>query len=555
MTNRPKYLDDLDRLDTTELAFRAAEKVKDEFESLTRLATMALQVPNAFVCMIKPNCQCFVGAQAKGDSCEGLHEAPLDRSFCQSLAVGKETVVVNDALAETGQCRSLGTVVENLRAYVGAPILLEGETRVGTFCVVDTEPREWKPGDAGMVAHFAHLAAISLRFRIEEELRSKMEDYVLHVDKMDAMGRFAGGIVHDFNNILMAIQGCADLADITDDTEVTRKCLQEIHHTVDRGSSLTKQLLAFSRKEPIKPEPITVDETIQGLESTFRSLLPDNISLTTNFGADHHIVHIDSGQFSQILFNLVANARDALNGSGSVTISTLPVRSKEEMDCGSLTLPAGEYVEIAVADDGVGIPEADRRKIFDPFFTTKEKGRGTGLGLSTVYGIIRGAGGAIRVDSIPGKGTTFSILMPMEPDGEPQDLAMAVEEEETIPDKPDGVLVLEDDPMVRQVLVLSLEAEGIEVLQATTRQEALECAQKCERFDLLVTDINLPDANGADVATEILQHCPHTLVLFMSGECVQDIPRQNLLGVLQKPFRCPEILKLWRMSTGARLPS
>jgi CheY-like chemotaxis protein len=355
---------------------------------------------------------------------------------------------------------------------------------------------------------------------------------------MEAIGRLAGGIAHDFNNILTAILGYGDLASSTlaPDSPL-RANLEEIHHAAERAAGLTRQLLIFSRKQVLQPKILDLNAEVEGTERLLRRLIGEDVVLVTTLTAGVRPVRADPGQIEQVILNLAVNARDAMPRGGRLTIETANVDFDETWAEQHPGTPPGRYVLLAVSDSGTGMDEATKSRIFEPFFTTKEAGKGTGLGLATVYGIVEQAGGRIEVESEPGRGAKFRIYLPSV-EGVPVSASSgssrrAVRGTET-------VLVVEDEGQVRRLITKTLGAFGYEVLEAAQPAEALRlCREHPKPIHLLLTDVVMPGMNGPDLAGRCRGLRADVKVIFMSGYTADAMPLQGIepgLNFLSKPF-------------------
>jgi PAS domain S-box-containing protein len=372
-----------------------------------------------------------------------------------------------------------------------------------------------------------------------------LEEQLIHAQKMEAVGRLAGGVAHDFNNLLTVIAGYAEMlkegrtANAAETVEIN-----EILEAANRASQLTRQLLAFSRRQGLQPKIVNLNTIVSNVESLLRRLIGEDIELRTILGPGMGAVKVDPGQMEQVLMNLAVNARDAMPDGGQLTIETAQVDLDASYSFVQASLPPGMYAMLSVSDTGVGMDKATVGRIFEPFFTTKEAGKGTGLGLSMVYGITRQSGGNIWVDSEPGRGTTFLIYLPMVPEQDagleaPQTIQHAAGGSETI-------LVLEDEPAIRSLMREVLTRRGYFVLDTDSADDALEiCAEHAGAIALLVTDVILPKMNGLEVAKRTLELRPEIKVLFTSGYTDSTILHQEILQnpavLLSKPFT-PEAL-------------
>jgi PAS domain S-box-containing protein len=381
--------------------------------------------------------------------------------------------------------------------------------------------------------------------KIAEKEKGLLQEQLVQSQKMEAIGRLAGGVAHDFNNLLTAIQGFADLAiDSLDESDPVRSDVVEIKNAADSAASLTQQLLAFSRKQIIAPKILNINDIVTRSQKMIRRIIGEDIQPTLNPEANLWKTRVDPGQIDQILVNLAVNARDAMSDGGKLTIETANASVESEfcIHCGKPF--SGEYVMLSVEDTGAGMDEQTREKIFEPFFTTKDVGKGTGLGLSTVFGIVVQNEGHINVESELGKGTRFSIYLPaamgmLTPLGL-RPIGGADGGTETI-------LLVEDQEMVRSLARRVLEQKGYEVLEASNGSSAINIIQSHERpIDLILTDVVMPGMNGKDLVDRILEIRPNIKPLFMSGYTEDAIAQHGVLEegteFIQKPFRPGELL-------------
>jgi signal transduction histidine kinase/ActR/RegA family two-component response regulator len=380
---------------------------------------------------------------------------------------------------------------------------------------------------------------IAERQRAEEALR-KSEDQLRHSQKMDAIGRLAGGVAHDFNNLLTVILSYSDLLLArTDAGSEARTGLTEIQRAGRRAAELTRHLLAFSRRQVLDPAILDLNEILKSLNAMLPRLLRESVELTFSLAPDLGRIRADRGQVEQVVMNLVVNARDAMPEGGKLLMETANVDLDADYAAGHLGVLPGPYVLLAVSDTGIGMDRATQARAFEPFFTTKEQGKGTGLGLSTVFGIVQQSGGAIWLYSEPGQGATFKIYLPRV-EGAVRPLVLP----ETTAARPRGtetILLLEDEEQVRAIARSILADAGYHVLVAATPAEALLVSERHPtRIDLLLTDLVMPKMNGKQVSEKIRFLRPGIRVLFMSGYTDDVILHHGVLeaGVafLQKPL-------------------
>ena len=353
--------------------------------------------------------------------------------------------------------------------------------------------------------------------RVAEDAAAVFEAQLRQAQKMETVGRLAGGVAHDFNNMLGVILGHAELAMLQlDSSQPLYNDLTEIHKAAERSADLTRQLLAYARKQTIMPKVLDLNTTVPGVLTMLRRMLGENIDLSWSPASELWPVLFDQSQLDQILTNLCINARDAIGNAGSVRISTTNRVIDQRFRATHAYAKPGDYVQLTVADDGSGMPGDVADHIFEPFFTTKGVGEGTGLGLATVYGIVKQNDGLITVDSAPGKGTTFDIYLPrFEGEITPES---AVAPPVPLSRGHETVLVVEDEPSVLQMTRQALEAQGYRVLCANGSAEAMRlAAENADRIDLLLTDVVMPEMSGRELVDTLAPNNRHLKYLLMSG--------------------------------------
>ncbi len=384
---------------------------------------------------------------------------------------------------------------------------------------------------------------LSLKDSTEE---TKLKRQVAQATKMQAVGQLAGGVAHDFNNVLTAIIGHCDLMLMRHSPgDSDYDDIQQIKNNSNRAAALTRQLLAFSRQQTLRPQVLQLPDIISEVSNLLKRLLGETVKLEVMHDRNLGHVRADPGQLEQVIVNLVVNARDAMRSGGTVTISTRKVTATEVRKMQSEILPVGDYSALVVADTGSGIAPELLGKIFEPFFTTKKVGKGTGLGLSTVYGIVKQSGGYIFAESETGEGTRFTIYLPVHD-------ARNVEAAPQQPAKPrrkeswgtGNILLVEDEAMVRAVAQRALERQGYKVTTANDGEEGLEHLREDDPFDLVISDVVMPNMDGPKMAQHIRQSHPRLPILFMSGYAEEqlrksiDIPYMHFLP---KPFSVAQI--------------
>ncbi len=384
--------------------------------------------------------------------------------------------------------------------------------------------------------------------------RRALEEQFRQAQKMEAVGRLAGGVAHDFNNLLMVISGYAEvILESMDAGNPLHTKARAIQQASDRATALTRQLLAFSRKQLLELKVVDVNAIIEDMERLLRPLIGENIALVTNLAADGLHTRADAGQLEQVLMNLVVNSKDAMPGGGRVTIKTQIITLDDSQRGDTAFIRPGDYAMISVSDDGVGMDKETQSRIFEPFFTTKEKGKGTGLGLSTVYGIVKQSGGYVMVESEPGCGTTFIIYLPR--------VADAAESRSAAPvgQAPAGgsetVLLVEDEESVRQLVRETLQSKGYQVLDASNGESGLVAAARYEgTIDLVISDVVMPGMGGRELVRRLLELRPTIKVLYLSGytedAVVSDGAEESDNTFLQKPFTLQNLSRTVREVLG-----
>lgn len=456
-------------------------------------------------------------------------------------------------------------------SYAGAPLLVENRV-VGLLGIYSTlGARQYTESELNHLQIVANHIAISIvndrlysqliesRSALQNEIeqrelakieREQLEAQLLQAQKMEAIGQLAGGVAHDFNNILTAIFGNVELGldnaigELGADHSVV-KSMAQIRLAANRGATLTRQLLTFGRRDVMQPKPLNLNHVVDGLDEMLRRLITEDVTLTTSTDMNLSLVKADVGHIEQVIVNLVVNATHAMPDGGRLTLHTQNVLLNKSYCNKHPEAQPGPHVLLAVGDSGHGMDAATRKRIFEPFFTTKSIDKGTGLGLATVHGIVKQAGGHITVDSMPGRGATFKIYLPAmegtlpDRDPTPQPTTLSIDHE--------TVLLCEDDDSIRGLIARSLRAAGHSVITADSAQACLKAAQEhAGSVDLLITDVIMPDMNGRTLSERLRAEQPTLPVLFISGYTADVIADRGVLaeGVefLQKPFTRSELL-------------
>jgi PAS domain S-box-containing protein len=386
---------------------------------------------------------------------------------------------------------------------------------------------------------------ITERKRAEEE-KAKLQNQLLQAQKLESVGQLAGGVAHDFNNLLQVINGYSDLLLLKmQPDDPLRRRVTEIRQAGEQGAALTKHLLTFSREQIIEPQPVDLNGVIEESRAMLQRLVGEDIEIETSLSLALGQIMSDPGRLHQVLMNLAANSRDAMPHGGKFTIRTANVDISEVQTAGTLGLTPGRFVLLQVSDTGTGIPKEIQERIFDPFYTTKDRGKGTGLGLATVYGIVGLSGGAISVRSESGHGATFNILLPRIQVTLPDSARASVSPEHAHGNE--TVLVVEDRAEVRDLVVDALQGTGYQVLEAAEGSAALDvAAQHSGKIHLLLTDVIMPRMSGKELADRLKQLRPEIRVLYMSGYAADVISSRGSLDAgeqyIAKPFSLTSLL-------------
>jgi two-component system cell cycle sensor histidine kinase/response regulator CckA len=393
----------------------------------------------------------------------------------------------------------------------------------------------------------------AILYALDTTEQRALEGQVIQAQKMETVGKLAGGIAHDFNNVLTAVIGHADLLLLSHrQTDPAFHDIMQIKHNANRAAGLVKHLLAFSRRQTLRPQVLALGDVLTDLRLMLRRLLGEKVTLEVQHGRDLWLVKADNSQLEQVVVNLVINARDAMPEGGQVTLRTRNVAAADVAQFNKPLLPATEWVLIEVEDTGTGIPHDIRDKIFEPFFSTKEVGKGTGLGLSTVYGIIKQTEGFIFVDSDMGRGTTFRIFLPRHiPSAEEMPAIVKAVEPPPPPKDMTGqgtILLVEDEDAVRSFATRALESRGYTVLSASSGVEALTLIDaKAGGIDLVVSDVVMPEMDGPTLLKELRRRKPDIKIIFVSGYA-EEAFKKNLEAdeefvFLPKPFALKDLVQ------------
>jgi signal transduction histidine kinase/CheY-like chemotaxis protein len=542
--------------------------VEDVFDRLTRLAVQLLGVPAAFISLVDANRDFYKSACGFGEPLASAREL-TGLTFCHYTVAQNTPLVIPDTAADP-LYRGVPTVCTlGVAAYVGVPLVIEGQA-IGAFCTIDTRPRNWTADEVRVLVELAasaqreielrgavataHTAVSALEVQREqlERANDQLHEQAIEqgrlafelqqAQKMEAVGQLAGGIAHDFNNLLTVIGAHSTfLLNELPPLHPGRDDAQAIQQSANRAATLTRDLLAFSRRQILRPMVTDLNSVAAETQRFVARVLPEDVTVALHLDPEVPAVLVDASQLQQVLVNLVVNSRDAMPEGGSVTIGT---RSESVERAVGNGVPPGRYSVLSVADTGIGMDDATRAHIFEPFFTTKEVGKGSGLGLSTVYGIVKQSGGHILVASALGQGATFDIYLPVTDEGlaAPEEVQAGGESSKAMA----TILLVEDDPAVRRIEMRVLTGEGFRVLEARDGQTAIDVANRYEgRIDLVISDAVLPGMNGAAALRQIRAARPECRGMLVSGYTEDEMARRGIwdagLAFLQKPFTAADL--------------
>jgi signal transduction histidine kinase/ActR/RegA family two-component response regulator len=414
------------------------------------------------------------------------------------------------------------------------------------------QARDGRQFEVEIISHELLYAGKRVRLVVGQDIseRRQLEGQLRQATKMEAVGRLAGGVAHDFNNMLMVIKGHTELLlnVLSPSDHITRK-IQQIDRAADRAATLTRQLLAFSRMQVLQPQVINLNSIVEEMGKLLPRLIGEDIELIIRAHRNLGSIRADAGQMEQVIMNLAVNARDAMPNGGKLLIETCNSDLEPSYTSTHPLMQPGSYVQLSVSDNGTGMDAETQTHIFEPFFTTKEKGKGTGLGLATVYGIVKQSGGFIWVYSELGKGTTFKIYLPCV--DQKEEVSPLQRQAAEVPNGTETVLLTEDEQDVREIARQFLESGGYRVIEAKDANDAIRiAAEKNGDIDLLVTDMVMPGLSGPELAQRLQREHPGLGVLFMSGysehAATEMANADPSVRLLTKPFSRAAILRAVR---------
>jgi signal transduction histidine kinase len=497
------------------------------------------------------------GLETPGDAAQ-LQSFRYLPDFARWPQILREGGVIASHVSQLPEREQPGHAAFGAKSILVVPIAVAGEW--WGFVGIDAcdAERVWSEAEIDALRAAAGILGAAIQRERTEDALLKSEEQLRHAQRMDALGRFVGGIAHDFNNILLAIKGYTEMALLAfdSDPDAARSDVVEVHTAAERAAALTRQLLQFGRRQPALPRVVDLNRVVTDIERMLRRLTGERIELLTVLECATPTIRADVGQLEQVLTNLAVNARDAMIDGGRLTIETRDVVVGDRPSRLRGGLAPGHYVLLAVSDTGTGMDEKTIAHIFEPFFTTKEPGKGTGLGLATVYGIVQKRDGTILVASEPGRGTTFEIYLPVV-DSPVTDVPRAPERNAR--GGSETVLVVEDEEQVRSLVVAILEQHGYRVLSAASAEDALAALEKSDReqcgIDLLITDVVMPGMSGRELVARLASSRRELKALYVTGYDAETNGHRaadtNGVPLLAKPFAPAELAEKVREILGS----
>jgi len=533
------------------------ESLHGTWEKLLDALAVTLNVPAALIMRVHERQIEVFSKSGNPENVYGKGErADLNSGlYCETVMKTQSELLVPDSMQDEEWAHN-PDVELGMISYLGLPIAWPSGEVFGTICVLDTGENHYSTPNRALLERFRDIVEVGLasscrEHELDREVRAKREELeavereLRQSRKLEAIGRLTGGIAHDFNNLLTVILGYGEsLAGRLGRHGQDHADLDQMLEAGERAATLTRQLLAFGRQQALQPEVLELGAFVDGMRDLLVRLIGENIRIETRSAPDLGHVEVDPSQLTQVVLNLAVNARDAMPAGGELHIATAVVQAEETTPSDHEPLPPGSYARLTVRDTGCGMGEDVRTKLFEPFFTTKSVG--TGMGLATVYGIVKQSGGYICVESEPDHGTTFSLYFPRVAPGPTPTVAAAPRERSA--NRGEQVLLVEDDESVRELITSMLELDGYHVTSMVNGEEALRFLEGTDRTpDLLITDLLLPGMNGAELAKLVQQRHAPMKMLYVSGYSEQIISGEGLLhddtALLSKPFTRDKLLR------------
>jgi PAS domain S-box-containing protein len=527
-------------------------------ETALKVTTEVLRAEHAYVLELRPDGGDFTVRAARGP------KDVLEEGAVPSVGIASQahyTLRVESPVL----ARDLGTetrfgdpaAVEAAWAVSGMSVpIKDGGAPFGVLCTYTTSTREFTHDDANFLEAVANVLGAAIARTRAGELDAQLQQ----ARRLEAIGQLAGGIAHDFNNLLSVILNYAQFAiDVLEDGSIVRQDIEEIQKAAERAADLTQQLLVFSRRQVVQPEIQDVNAAVCETKTLLMRTIGEHIEVESRLDSDPWSVELGAGQIEQILINLAVNARDAMPDGGRLEIKTENVELESEVSHGEWSIPPGRYVRLTVLDTGFGMSREVAARAFDPFFTTKPTGSGTGLGLATVYGIAKQAGGYVDMHSEPGLGTAVKVYLPVS-GGQALPVSPRLVETETLRGNGETILLVEDEPAVCALTERILSDHDYHVIHTLDATSALRICRDAQcPVDLLLTDVVMPQLSGTELAKQIRAVRPEIRTLYMSGYTGDIVSQHGLIeeeaALLEKPFELSTLLRKVRSVLDGQLGS
>ena len=493
--------------------------VQRNFQMLTELANQLLEAPVSLITLVTDDRQFFVSSNGLGQPWAEERQTPLSHSFCQHVVNRNEPLIVNDARKHPLVCDNLAIRDLGVASYFGVPLVHDGIV-LGSFCVIDDSPREWTKHNLDSLTKLASLAVHEMaNHKASQAKQSELESRLRQSQKMEAIGQLTAGVAHDFNNVLYAIQIRSNLLRrVVKNSDTAARHLEEIEIAVDSARGIVGQLLRWSRPGPRATTVISLASMIEKSLPLLQTTLSPSVNIQFNPTDDAARIEGDVSQIRQVLLNLCSNSNYSMRHSGGDIRILVSTRDLDEDAACDLGVDPGAYVELEVSDEGIGIESELLERIHDPYFTTKPVGEGTGLGLWTVFGIVRRHNGQIRVASMPGKGATFRILFPaclQSSTSESQPVASGEVQHQGQNAK---VMIVDDDAQIANGLSALMSEEGYDTACFTSSPDALEYfLADPQAIDIVIADRAMPGMSGDELVSRIKSVRPSLPVIISSG--------------------------------------
>lgn len=503
--------------------------------------------PAGFVLYIDPHSGQLQGPMRYQDTATfagdagGGHSTASIAGLRELISSQREPLIVNSPEVAGQLLRTPGH--PPIQRFLSVPA--DGGSGIIGQVSVANRAEDYSEGDGRMVMRLARLFNLALQRAEQAEQRRLLSEQVQRAQKLESLGTLAGGIAHDFRNLLQIVLGYAELLQVLlPDATIGHAELQEVIRAAQRGAELTQQLLAFSRKREMRAEIVELNELVRGVARLLAQTLPRNIRVELRLASDLEPVSGDPGQLEQVLLNLGLNARDAMPNGGELLLGTEMTAAEALDPADRVGLADGRYVALSVRDTGCGISPEAAKRIFEPFFTTKDPGQGTGLGLSVAYGIARSHGGKLVISSVPGSGCLFTMLLPVPPAGAKAAPAARQAASRAPPGRTSTILVVDDEPAILRIAVQVLEHNGYHALSASSAEEALEVFRQKGRADLVLLDLDMPGMGGRACLRELRSLDPQVGLIVSSGHSGDQLPPPEPgLRFLPKPYQYSFLLE------------